>query len=178
MRFALDDDREALRSTARELLTELCPASAVRAAWTGVPDEAAWNALADIGALAVLVPESDGGLGLDSGLLIEGGSAEFLVAWEPEVTGSRGTDGEERRSRLRILLEREDTAMEVVGGEVEESRPLPSGRMSVRLLLDPPVARHRMWWSRGSVDLFQLGLTLDGGEDPTSHRVLRIGSVP
>ena len=114
----------------------------------------------------------------ESGLLIEGGSAEFLVAWEPEVTGSRGTDGEERRSRLRILLEREDTAIEVVGGEVEESRPLPSGRMSVRLLLDPPVARHRMWWSRGSVDLFRLGLTLDGGEDPTSHRVLRIGSVP
>ncbi|MCY3617235.1 MAG: acyl-CoA dehydrogenase [Acidimicrobiaceae bacterium] len=70
MRFALDDDREALRSTARELLTELCPASAVRAAWTGVPDEAAWNALADIGALAVLVPESDGGLGLDETYLV------------------------------------------------------------------------------------------------------------
>ena len=65
MRFGLDDDREALRSTVCELLTELCPASAVRAAWTGVPDDAAWNALADIGALAVLVPESDGGLGLD-----------------------------------------------------------------------------------------------------------------
>ena len=70
MRFALDDDREALRSTARELLTELCPASAVRAAWTGVPDNAAWNALTDIGALAVLAPESDGGLGLDETYLV------------------------------------------------------------------------------------------------------------
>ena len=70
MRFALDEDREALRSTARELLTELCPASAVRAAWTGVPDDAAWNALADIGALAVLVPEPDGGLGLDETYLV------------------------------------------------------------------------------------------------------------
>ncbi|MDE2923742.1 MAG: hypothetical protein OYL92_07010 [Acidobacteriota bacterium] len=114
----------------------------------------------------------------ESGLLIEGGSAEFLVAWEPEVTGSREAGGEARRSRLRILLEREDAVLEVVGGEVEESRPLSSGRTSVRLLLDPPVARHRMWWSSGSVDLFRLGLTLDGGEDPTSHRVLGIGSVP
>ena len=114
----------------------------------------------------------------ESGLLIEGGSAEFLVGWEPEVTGSREAGGEVRRSRLRILLEQQDVVLEVVGGEVEESRPLPSGRMSVRLLLDPPVARHRMWWSSGSVDLFRLDLTLDGGEDPTSHRVLGIGSVP
>ena len=114
----------------------------------------------------------------ESGLLIEGGSAEFLVGWEPEVAGSLEAGGEVRRSRLRILLERQDVALEVVGGEVEESRHLPSGRMSVRLLLDPPVARHRMWWSSGSVDLFRLDLTLDGGEDPTSHRVLGIGSVP
>ena len=70
MRFALDDDREALRSTARELLAELCPASAVRAAWTQEPDGAAWRALADAGALAVLVPQSDGGLGLDETYLV------------------------------------------------------------------------------------------------------------
>lgn len=114
----------------------------------------------------------------ESGLLIEGGAAELLVAWEPRVAGRRGTDGEARRSRLRILLEREDTALEVVGGEVEERRLLPSGRTSVRLLLQPHVARHRMWWSHRSVDLFRLGLTLDGGEDPTSNHVLGIGSVP
>lgn len=113
----------------------------------------------------------------ESGLLIEGGSAEFLVAWEPRVAGNRA-DGEVRRSRLRILLEREDTALQVVGGEVEERRLLPSGRTSVRLLLDAPVARHRMWWSRRSVDLFRVGLALDGGEDPTSNHVLGIGSVP
>ena len=70
MRFGLDEDREALRSTARELLTELCPAPAVRAAWTRAPDIAAWNALADIGALAVLVPQSEGGLGLDETYLV------------------------------------------------------------------------------------------------------------
>ncbi|MYA06930.1 MAG: hypothetical protein F4060_15620 [Holophagales bacterium] len=114
----------------------------------------------------------------ESGILIEGGSAEFLVAWEPDAPGSLEVGREVRRSRLRILLEQEDTVLEVVGGEVEESRPLSSGRTSVRLLLDPPVARHRMWWSSGPVDLFRLGLTLDGGEDPTSHRVLGIGSVP
>lgn len=114
----------------------------------------------------------------ESGLLVEGGSAEFLVAWEPAAPASRETDGEVSRQRLRILLEREGTALEVLGAEVEESRPLPSGRRSVRLLLDPPVARHRMWWSNGSVDLFRLGLTLDGGDDPASKHVLGIGSVP
>ena len=114
----------------------------------------------------------------ESGLLVEGGSAEFLVAWEPAAPASRETDGEVSRPRLRILLEPEGTTLEVVGAEVEESRPLPSGRRSVRLLLDAPEARHRMWWSNGSVDLFRLGLTLDGGDDPASHHMLGIGSVP
>ncbi|MXW02386.1 MAG: hypothetical protein F4000_13395 [Holophagales bacterium] len=114
----------------------------------------------------------------ESGILIEGGSAEFLVAWEPDAPGSLEVGREVRRSRLRILLEQEDTALEVVGGEVEERRLLPSGRTSVRLLLDAPVARHRMWWSSRSVDLFRLGLTLDGGEDPAANHVLGIGSVP
>ena len=70
MRFALDEDREALRSTARDLLDELCPPAAVRAAWTAAPDPAPWQALAAAGALAVLVPESDGGLGLDETYLV------------------------------------------------------------------------------------------------------------
>ncbi len=114
----------------------------------------------------------------ESGLLVEGGSAEFLVAWEPAAPASRETNGEVGQPRLRILLEREDTTLEVVGGEVEESRFLPSGGTSVRLVLDAPEARHRMWWSNGSVDLFRLGLTLDGGDDPASTHVLGIGSVP
>ena len=70
MRFALDDDREALRSTARDLLAELCPPAAVRAAWTQRPDPAPWQALAGAGALAVLVPHADGGLGLDETYLV------------------------------------------------------------------------------------------------------------
>ena len=113
----------------------------------------------------------------ESGLVVEGGSAEFLVAWEPAASGRVETDGEVGRPRLRILLE-EATALEVAGAEVEESGPLPSGRTSVRLVLDAPEARHRMWWSNGSVDLFRLGLTLDGAEDPASNHVLGIGSVP
>ena len=70
MRFGLDEEREALRSTARDLLAELCPPAAVRASWTQEPDPAAWRALADAGALAVLVPESEGGLGLDETYLV------------------------------------------------------------------------------------------------------------
>ena len=70
MRFGLDADREALRATAGDLLAELCPPAAVRAAWTQPPDPAAWNALADTGALTVLVPQSEGGLGLDETYLV------------------------------------------------------------------------------------------------------------
>ncbi len=70
MRFALDDDREALRSAARDLLAELCPPEAVRAAWTHAPDPAPWQALAAAGALSVLVPEANCGLGLDETYLV------------------------------------------------------------------------------------------------------------
>ena len=103
MRFGLDEDREALRSTARDLLAELCPPAAVRAAWTQQPDPAAWNALADAGALAVLVPESEGGLGLDEtylvGVVEEAGRAALphpltataLVAAPLGVTGTTVT---------------------------------------------------------------------------------------
>lgn len=70
MRFGLDDDREALRSTARDLLTELCPAAVVRAAWEQAPDPAVWQALADAGALTMLAPPAEGGLGLDETYLV------------------------------------------------------------------------------------------------------------
>lgn len=70
MRFGLDEDREALRSTARDLLAELCPPAAVRAAWKQLPDRTPWQALANAGALGVLVPHGDGGLGLDETYLV------------------------------------------------------------------------------------------------------------
>ena len=70
MRFGLDEDREALRSTARDLLAELCPPAVVREAWTQAPDRSPWDALADAGAMGVLVQESEGGLGLDETYLV------------------------------------------------------------------------------------------------------------
>lgn len=103
MRFGLDEDREALRATARDLLAERCPPAAVRAAWTRQPDSAAWDALADAGALAVLVPQSEGGLGLDETYLVpvveEAGrtalphplTATALVAAPLGVTGTTVT---------------------------------------------------------------------------------------
>ncbi len=103
MRFGLDEDREALRSTARNLLAELCPPQAVRAAWTQPPGPAAWNALADAGALDVVVPSSAGGLGLDEtylvGVIEEAGRAALphpltataLVAAPLGITGTTTT---------------------------------------------------------------------------------------
>ena len=70
VRFGLDDDRQSLRDTARGILSRLCPPEAVRAAWHQPPDPRPWQALAEAGALTTLVPEADGGLGLDETYLV------------------------------------------------------------------------------------------------------------
>jgi alkylation response protein AidB-like acyl-CoA dehydrogenase len=52
----------------RDLLRKECTPDVVRAAWdapAGQLDRRAWDALAEMGVLSVLVPEEDGGLGLD-----------------------------------------------------------------------------------------------------------------
>lgn len=68
MRFAFTADQLALRDAVRDLLGRDCPPEVVRRAWTapeGQLDRAVWERLAAMGALQVLVPEADGGLGLD-----------------------------------------------------------------------------------------------------------------
>ena len=76
MRFAFTDDQLALCDAVSELLEKECPPHVVRAAWdneTGRTD-GCWDALADMGVLAALAPESAGGLGfteLDAVLLLE-----------------------------------------------------------------------------------------------------------
>jgi alkylation response protein AidB-like acyl-CoA dehydrogenase len=67
MRFAFNDDQLAFRDTVRDLLEKECPASVVRAAWTNADGRSggAWSALGEMGVLGALVPEAEGGLGLD-----------------------------------------------------------------------------------------------------------------
>jgi alkylation response protein AidB-like acyl-CoA dehydrogenase len=76
VRFAFTDDQLALRDAVGELLEKECPPHVVRAAWdndTGRTDRC-WDALGEMGVLAALAPESEGGLGfteLDAVLLLE-----------------------------------------------------------------------------------------------------------
>ena len=68
MRFAFTADQLELRDAARDLLQRECTPAVVRAAWTAEPgrlDRRVWDLLAEMGATSVLVPEPDGGLGLD-----------------------------------------------------------------------------------------------------------------
>ncbi|MEZ0076860.1 acyl-CoA dehydrogenase family protein [Planotetraspora sp. GP83] len=77
MNFAFTDDQLALASTVREVLTEHCPATAVRHAGQAAPrDERlpAWPQLAEIGFFGMLVPEAYDGLGL--------GLADAILAFE------------------------------------------------------------------------------------------------
>lgn len=76
MLFAFTDDQLAFADAVRKLLEKECPPAVVRRAWTNADGRsgAAWSALGEMGALGVLVSESDGGLGLtelDAVLLAE-----------------------------------------------------------------------------------------------------------
>lgn len=76
MRFAFTDEQIAFRDAVRDLLEKECPPGAVRDAWENTTgrSERAWDQLATMGVLGVLVPESSGGLGLtelDLVLLLE-----------------------------------------------------------------------------------------------------------
>lgn len=68
MRFELTDEQTAFRDAVHQLLGKAGGFSTVRAAWEAPPgklDREVWNRAADMGVHAALVPESDGGLGLD-----------------------------------------------------------------------------------------------------------------
>lgn len=73
MRFAWTEDQQAFRGAVRDLLAKECPPSVVRAAWDAEPgdlDRGVWASLEGMGVLSVLVPEDDGGLGLDACSLV------------------------------------------------------------------------------------------------------------
>jgi alkylation response protein AidB-like acyl-CoA dehydrogenase len=68
MRFSFTAEQLELRDAVRDLLARECTPAVVRAAWTapaGQLDRRAWERLAEMGVLHVLVPEAEGGLGLD-----------------------------------------------------------------------------------------------------------------
>ena len=64
MRFAFTDDQLGFRDAVRDLLAKDCAPDVVRAAWSGGSERAAWRALGEMGVLALLAPEDQGGLGL------------------------------------------------------------------------------------------------------------------
>jgi alkylation response protein AidB-like acyl-CoA dehydrogenase len=73
MKFALTDDQVAFRDAARDLFAKEATPAVVRAAWDapeGELDRGVWDSLDAMGVLGVLVPEADGGLGLDETFLV------------------------------------------------------------------------------------------------------------
>jgi len=67
MRFTFTEEQDMFRDTVRDLFADLCPPEAVRATWGNVDGRVPglWPALAEMGVLSVLAPESAGGLGMD-----------------------------------------------------------------------------------------------------------------
>jgi alkylation response protein AidB-like acyl-CoA dehydrogenase len=73
MRFALSEDQLAFRDAVRELLAKEATPAVVRAAWeapAGQLDRGAWESLDAMGVLSLLVPEAEGGMGLDEVFLV------------------------------------------------------------------------------------------------------------
>lgn len=73
MRFAFTEEQEMFRDTVRDLFGDLCPPEAVRATWTSQDGRVPglWSALGDMGVLAMLAPESSGGLGMNEVDLVQ-----------------------------------------------------------------------------------------------------------
>jgi len=67
MHFAFDEEQLRFRESVRGVLERACDPASVRAVWDGEHAHLAsrWTALAELGVLGLLVPESAGGLGLD-----------------------------------------------------------------------------------------------------------------
>ncbi len=66
MNFDFSDDQKLLKEQARKFLAEKCPSKAVRAVLEGEQghDRALWQAIAEMGWLGTIIPETYGGLGL------------------------------------------------------------------------------------------------------------------
>ncbi|MEM9203807.1 MAG: acyl-CoA dehydrogenase family protein [Actinomycetota bacterium] len=67
MRFSFTDEQDMFRDTVRELFADRCPPEAVRASWDNADGrvDGLWSALAEMGVLAMLAPESAGGLAMN-----------------------------------------------------------------------------------------------------------------
>lgn len=67
MHFAFEEEQLRFRDSVRGVLDRVCSPAAVRQVWEDAPahDAGRWAALAELGVLGLLVPESAGGLGLD-----------------------------------------------------------------------------------------------------------------
>lgn len=67
MRFSFTDEQDMFHDTVRDLLADKCAPAAVRAASSGGDGrvDGLWAALGEMGALAVLLPEESGGLGMN-----------------------------------------------------------------------------------------------------------------
>ena len=73
MRFAWTEEQLAFRDAARDLLGKECQPAVVRAAWdapAGALDRGVWDSLDAMGVLSILVPQLQGGLGLDDCFLV------------------------------------------------------------------------------------------------------------
>lgn len=67
MQFTFTDEQDMFRDTVRDLFADLCPPEAVRASWDNEDGRVPglWDALAEMGVLAVMAPEDAGGLGMN-----------------------------------------------------------------------------------------------------------------
>lgn len=148
MRFALTGEQDELRAAVAELLADRCPAATIRAGAASGAARAVRDGLADLGATGLLVPEADGGLGLDENYLVPiaielGYAAPPLPAVETLAVAP-------------VVLAGTDRLAALVAGELFASVD-PSGAGRIRFASGAHVAVFGGFGGTGSIRVVDLG---------------------
>jgi alkylation response protein AidB-like acyl-CoA dehydrogenase len=135
MNFGLSDEQIGLRSALREVLSAVCPPTAVRAAWTsaaaGPTSTAVWDQLADLGLLGLLAPVELGGLGgneLDLAVLLEecgrfaapGPLVEHLAVGVPVLVAAERAEASAAAGGQLVVTARQPHGRHVTAADVAD----------------------------------------------------------
>lgn len=139
MRFALTDEQTAMAEAVRDLLADRCPPATVRAGWDADGDQQVRGLVRQLGGsglLSLLVPEADGGLGLDEVTMVAVLEQVGYAAAPGPVTDTVTV------AAPLLAAARHPDADAVLGGELIVASglgrvgPVPHGQLADLLLLD------------------------------------------
>ena len=139
MRFALTDEQAAMAEAVRDLLADQCTPAAVRAGWDADGDEQVRDLLRQLGGsglLSLLVPEADGGLGLDEATMVAVLEQVGYAATPGPVTDTVAVAAPLLAAAAHPDLDAVLAGELVVASGLGRSGPIPHAQVADLVLLD------------------------------------------